>query len=160
MLEWRGDRRNSVGGMPTAVKESEPTRGTVLGVVAFLRARAQDEDDAPLAAEATRVLQAAGRPVKAPVRGAIFSSRDTPGTPLAPLEDDEYEAMEDAIGDLWRSPLVTNIRQISEYIGTSPEWARSTTPHRRRRNALAEELDDILQLETAAMLLSPAAEAA
>lgn len=109
--------------VPTAVKDSEAPKGEVLGVVAFLRSCAQHELDAELAAEAASVLQAAGRAVKAPVRGTMFQSSDAP-------EDDEYLSLENAIADMWHSPMVTDLRQISEYIGpdTPDSLASPTSP--------------------------------
>lgn len=133
MVEWQGSakRRRSSIGFPTAVKQSEPPRGEVLGVVAFLRARAKDLRDAPLADEAARVLRAKGTAVSAPVRGSLFATQDEPGTPATQQqndEDEEYLRMEDAITDMWRSPIVTDIRQISEFIGATPDhWLASPT---------------------------------
>lgn len=123
MLEWQGgaDRRRSMC-MPTVVKDSEPTRGEVLGVVAFLRARAQESDPAQsqLAEAAASVLKAAGRSVKAPVRGSLFTS------PIAQDDAyDEYMRLEEAIGNMFFSPTVTDIRQVSEYIGSTPAWLAS-----------------------------------
>jgi len=134
MVEWHSSakRRRSSMGMATAVKESEPPRGEVLGVVAFLRARAKDVRDAPLAEEAARVLRATGTAVSAPVRGSLFAAQDEPGSPdtqqQSDMEDEEYLRMEDAITDMWRSPIVTDIRDISEFIGATPDhWLASPT---------------------------------
>ena len=130
MLEYHHGCQTAV---PTAVKESEPPVGEVLGVVAFLRARAQDETDQEIAAAAAAVLQAAGRAVKAPVRGALFSSREAPpGTPLESSHEgdaayDEYLSMEDAILDLWDSPAIPGLPRMSDYMGATPPSRASPT---------------------------------
>ena len=125
MLEWRGggNRRRSSIGMPTAVNESEPVKGEVQGIVAFLRARAKETDHPELADEAARVLKAAGTAVQAPLR-SLFN---TPAaeTPPADAADEDYQRylqMEDTIANIWRDTPITDIRQISEYIGASPAW--------------------------------------
>lgn len=68
------------------------------------------------------MLQSAGVAVKAPVRGLLFGAS---GTPSAQAEDAEYLRLEETVMDMWRSPTITSIRQISEYIGPTPGWLAS-----------------------------------
>lgn len=128
--------------VPTAVDKSAVPKGEILGVVAFLRAAAaQKEANAPLAAAATDVLLAAGRAVRPPVRGSMFAGRAAaPGgggassstaTADAPEndEDEEYARIEAAVTDMLYSPMaVTDLNQISEYIGETPSSLASSPP--------------------------------
>lgn len=122
MLEcWKAGCCTAV---PTALNDSSITKGEVLGVVAYLRACAQDAFE-PLSAAASGVLLAAGRAVRAPVRGFLFgpAAAASPVSRLAPAEDEdeEYQRIEDAVTDLLFSPeVITDLNQISEFIGATP----------------------------------------
>ena len=68
---------------------------------------------------------AAGRAVQPPIRGSLFAGADADERE----EDEEYARIEAAVTDMLYSPaVVTDLNQISEYIGETPSSLASSRP--------------------------------